>query len=129
MKLSVKNFIIFSFIYGLILFCCNLVSSLVWNTLFFIDMDLVIHSIHRTGSYYNYRLLPFPTTGHIVTLISELENSPVKINYWGLLLSILLFFVSFYLVFYRKIKLRKWLTFFTIFSLLVITYFRFFTLW
>lgn len=122
MNLTVKNFSIFSFLYVVSLFVANLIAGLIaYFDAFYLQLFPII-----IGGYYSYLCLPFPTFGRYVAALPTemLEQFEIKINFMGIIFSFLLFLLSYYLIFKKRVRLWKWLIFFTVISLVVITYFK-----
>ena len=118
MNLTVKNFSIFAFLYAVSLFITNLVAVLVaYFDAFYSQLFPII-----IGGYYSYLCLPFPTVGRYVSAFPMPMET--KFNLLGITLSLLIFIISYYLVFQKKVRLWKWFIIFTIINLVVATYFK-----
>ncbi len=79
------------------------------------------------GGRYTYLKLPFSTVGRYTAAlpIEMLNNIEVRINYFGIVVNVILFVGSTYLVISKKIKLKTWLLVFIFLCLMVISYYSF----
>lgn len=119
MKLSFKNFLVFLFLYLIIIYVTNFAIGFVYNEIGWRFYPPII------GRYYSYLKLPFPTVGHYVAVLPPemLDKFDLEINYIGLIINLVLFVASLYLVFKKKVELRTWVTVFVLLNLILITYF------
>jgi hypothetical protein len=121
MKFSIKNFLLFLLLYAVIILVSNFATDFVYNSIGWRFYPSII------GGYYSYLKLPLPTVGKYVAVLPPemLDKFDLKFNCLGLIINILFFASSLYLVFTEKIKLRTWIISFALLSLVIITYFTF----
>lgn len=118
---SAKGILKFASLYFVLLLLSNILVGVLYNTVGWQIFPPI------PGGYYSYVLLPFPTFGTFTAVLPPemLAAFGPRFSCFGILLNILLFAGSFFIVFKKKVKLRTWATLFVILSLLVVTYFTF----
>lgn len=119
MKLSVKNFLLFPLLYAVIILVSNFAIGFIYGEIGWRFYPPI------AGGYYSYLKLPLPIVGkYVAVLLPEmLDKFDLRFNYLGLIVNILFFVGSLYLVFTEKMKLRAWIISFILLSLVIITYF------
>jgi hypothetical protein len=117
MYFSLRNIFKFVFLYSCVILVTNFITGLIHT----------IWGISIFGGSWTSLKLPFPSIWAFRGgVVPEGFKTNLKIDYLGLIANLLLFLLSYYLVFLKKIKPRIWIIFFIIFSLATTLYFFFF---
>jgi len=116
MNFSLKNFLLFLILYIASLFVGYFIATFLHHNL---GIGVII------GGHYSFLLLPFPTVGKYIAVLPRemLEKFAIKFNFFGILMDIFVFIFSFYIVFKKKVNVKKWWIIFAVFNSLIISLF------